>query len=161
RAAPRTGAGRSSSRSSTRAPVSRPSSGTASSNPSSRPGEDATGRGSGSPWRGGSSRNIRDGSTWLPGTARARCSPSRFPPERERTMAGEHILLAEDDRDLRLFLGEVLDGAGYRVRAVASGAEALHALRDREIDLVVTDLIMPGASGSDVLQVARELRPDV
>ncbi len=76
-------------------------------------------------------------------------------------MAGERILLAEDDRDLRLLLAEVLDGAGYRVRAVASGAEALHELRDPELDLVVTDLIMPGASGKDVLQVARELRTDL
>jgi len=76
-------------------------------------------------------------------------------------MASERILLAEDDRDLRLFLTEVLDAEGYDVRPVPSGAEALRAISEADIGLVITDLVMPGASGKDVLQAVRETRRDL
>jgi DNA-binding NtrC family response regulator len=73
-------------------------------------------------------------------------------------MPGERILVAEDDKALRLFLSEVLDAEGYDVRAVRNGTEALRAIETGDADLVVTDLMMPGATGKDVLQVTRETR---
>ncbi|HSM60521.1 MAG TPA: sigma-54 dependent transcriptional regulator [Longimicrobiales bacterium] len=76
-------------------------------------------------------------------------------------MAGEMILLAEDDRDLRLLLEEILVAEGYAVRAVASGREALRSLDDPGLDLVVSDMVMPGAGGRDVLQGVRERRRDL
>jgi hypothetical protein len=69
----------------------------------------------------------------------------------------ETVLLAEDDEALRKFAREVLERAGYLVLQAADGDEALR-LSDSltgPIDLLVTDLTMPGTGG---LEVARRLR---
>jgi CheY-like chemotaxis protein len=52
---------------------------------------------------------------------------------------------------------------GYSVIQAGSGVEALAVLRQREadIDLLVTDYLMPGMSGADVAQEARKLRPEL
>lgn len=70
----------------------------------------------------------------------------------------ETVLLVEDDEALRAFMREVLEGAGYRVLQGANGIEALTLARSSTgpIDLLVTDLTMPGKGG---LEVARSLRP--
>lgn len=72
------------------------------------------------------------------------------------------ILLAEDDAALRELLVEVLTGAGHRVTAVANGAEALARLNNPgTVDVVLTDVIMPGIGGEAVLAGARERAPGV
>lgn len=76
-------------------------------------------------------------------------------------MTHDRILLVEDDRELRSLLVEVLEDAGYPVDAAASGQEALAALARTEPALVVTDLMMPGPSGKDVMVEARRQYPDV
>ncbi len=76
-------------------------------------------------------------------------------------MANESILLVEDDRELRALLLEVLEVAGYDVRAAASGNEALAALAHAVPDLVITDLMMPGVSGKEVLKETRRAHPGV
>jgi len=63
------------------------------------------------------------------------------------------ILLAEDDDSLRAFLTRALERAGYAVRACADGDEAIEALNDGPYDLLLTDIVMPGADG---IEVARE-----
>ena len=74
----------------------------------------------------------------------------------------EHVILVEDDRDLRDFLVEVLEDAGYVVRAFAHADPALAHLRGSEpASVVVTDLIMPGMRGQDLLREARSLRPEL
>jgi DNA-binding NtrC family response regulator len=74
----------------------------------------------------------------------------------------ERILLAEDDRELREFLSEVLHDAGYDVTAFPSAEGALRSLAsDNPADLVVTDVIMPGKPGHDVLRETRTLRPEL
>jgi len=66
-----------------------------------------------------------------------------------------HVLVVDDDRDLRELLTEYLGKNELRVTAVASGRDML-ALFDREaIDLVVLDLRLPGEDG---MQLARQLR---
>lgn len=76
-------------------------------------------------------------------------------------MAHDRILLVEDDRELRSLLAEVLEDAGYAVDAASSGQEALAFLARREPALVITDLMMPGLTGKDVLVEARRVHPDV
>jgi len=76
-------------------------------------------------------------------------------------MAGERILLAEDDRELRALLTEVLEEAGWAVTAVASGREAILQLDLPDLGLVVTDLMIPGRSGQEVLRTVRRQRPEV
>ena len=63
------------------------------------------------------------------------------------------ILLAEDDDSLRSFLGRALERAGYDVTACADGDEAISALTDGPFDVLLTEIVMPGADG---IEVARE-----
>jgi DNA-binding NtrC family response regulator len=75
-------------------------------------------------------------------------------------MAGHGtILVAEDEAGARQSLVELLREEGYEVRAAPDGAAALGALEEVEVDLVLTDLQMPGADGVEVLRRVREARP--
>jgi DNA-binding NtrC family response regulator len=78
-------------------------------------------------------------------------------------MSGETILLVEDDRELRAFLEEVMTEAGHRVIAVPSADRALGILTGGggEPDLVVSDLMLPGMRGHELLREVRRLRPDL
>jgi DNA-binding NtrC family response regulator len=74
----------------------------------------------------------------------------------------EHIVLAEDDRELRAFLAEALDDAGYDVSDFATADAALDYLtRGGTADAVVTDLIMPGMRGHELLAGIRARRPEI
>jgi DNA-binding NtrC family response regulator len=69
----------------------------------------------------------------------------------------DRILLAEDDRELREFLEEALAEAGYAVDAFASADDAYRFLAAGEpIDVVISDLIMPGMRGHELLQKVHE-----
>lgn len=75
------------------------------------------------------------------------------------------ILVVEDDRDVREVALAVLEGAGYRVLEAASGDEAYHLLQshpDMRIDLLFTDVVMPGClDGIDLANAAHALRPQL
>ena len=75
-------------------------------------------------------------------------------------MAGEHILIVDDEPAIRTALRGVLEDEGYRVTAVASGADALAALADDGHDLVFLDIWMPGMDGLDTLTQIKRLRPE-
>lgn len=63
-----------------------------------------------------------------------------------------HILLAEDDFELRELLRFSLTTAGYRVTCCANGREMLvHLLQPHAFDLILSDLCMPALSGRDAL----------
>jgi two-component system response regulator RegX3 len=65
------------------------------------------------------------------------------------------VLVVEDDRGVAVSLADGLVGAGYDVEHVATGAAALHAEADRDVDVVLLDLGLPDMDGRDV---CRELR---
>jgi len=69
------------------------------------------------------------------------------------------ILLAEDDDSMRGFLARALERAGYEVRACADGDEAIDALPDADWDLLLTDIVMPGADGIEVARQAAARQP--
>jgi len=70
----------------------------------------------------------------------------------------KRILVAEDDPAIRSMEERILVASGYEVLALADGAEALKAARERgPFDLIVLDVMMPGLSGFDV---ARALQKD-
>ena len=73
----------------------------------------------------------------------------------------ETILVVEDDRDLRTYLAEVLRSLGYRVITCpdAHAAKVVLAQTDRTIDLMLTDIVMPGESGKQLAGQALRLRP--
>ncbi len=69
------------------------------------------------------------------------------------------ILVVDDDRAHARTVADGLESEGYRVDVAANGEEAIRLLGERDFDLVVTDLIMKGSSGFDVLRAARERDP--
>ncbi|MCF6186853.1 MAG: response regulator [Desulfobulbaceae bacterium] len=74
---------------------------------------------------------------------------------------GEFILVVDDDQHLRMILSETLSTAGYEVKAVNSGDEALNVLRDETFDLMITDLMMPGIKGIDLIAKSKEQHPQM
>lgn len=74
-----------------------------------------------------------------------------------------HILLAEDQDEVRAIIEKALTKAGHHVTAAASGDEAFKLFKaDPRCDLLLTDIIMPGdLQGPKLSQVLREMRPDL
>ncbi len=79
----------------------------------------------------------------------------------QRTARGETILLVEDDRKVRELVSQLLVGLGYQVLTAGNGEEALGKLRERnaDIDLLLTDVVMPGMSGPELATCTRTLQP--
>jgi DNA-binding NtrC family response regulator len=73
----------------------------------------------------------------------------------------ETILIIDDEKSLLDLLSVVFKKEGYAVRTAQSAAGAYEVLAKDEVDLVVTDIKMPGADGMDVLRYARENLPDL
>jgi DNA-binding response OmpR family regulator len=71
------------------------------------------------------------------------------------TGARARVLLVEDDRALRRFLEVVLQRAGYSVIPAADGLEAMRIALSTEIDIVVTDAMMPNLSGHEFCRFLR------
>ncbi|MDZ7632260.1 MAG: response regulator [Gemmatimonadaceae bacterium] len=85
-------------------------------------------------------------------------------PAPRRAAAGVgRILLAEDDAAVRASTERILAQAGYRVVAAADGPSALHQLRaaSESFDLLLTDVVMPGMSGTELARRVKELQPDI
>lgn len=75
---------------------------------------------------------------------------------------GTHVLLVDDDHALRAITARVLSKAGLTVEAVAGGQAALDLLqRGRRFDVIISDLLMPGMSGTELLPRIRRLDLDV
>ena len=74
---------------------------------------------------------------------------------------GERILVVEDNDGLREIATRILTRAGYEVTAVAARDEALRVSGDKDIrlDLVLTDVIMPGISVGEFIDAVRAARP--
>ncbi|MGE5486966.1 MAG: sigma-54-dependent transcriptional regulator [bacterium] len=76
-------------------------------------------------------------------------------------MIRKRILVVDDDESLRRVMQVQLQQSGYDAAAAASGAEALERLATVPVDLVLTDLKMPGMSGLDLLKRIRAEYPEV
>ncbi len=67
----------------------------------------------------------------------------------------QHILIVDDDREIRTLLRDFLEKNGYRATAVPDGKGMRRALEQSHVDLIVLDLMLPGEDG---LTLCRELR---
>ena len=101
------------------------------------------------------------------GTAAVRNLQRAGAPERDADLTGVGtILLVEDEDAVRLFGSRALRNKGYRVLEAADGERALdvvnQALADGEkIDLILSDVIMPGMDGPTLVQILRQELPGV
>src|SRR5256712_815810 len=71
------------------------------------------------------------------------------------------LLVADDDPGLRESLERTLTREGYRVVLASDGRAALERVQAGGVDLIVTDLKMPGLTGLELLRAAKALMPDV
>ncbi|HEY8356810.1 MAG TPA: response regulator [Ramlibacter sp.] len=72
-----------------------------------------------------------------------------------------HILVVEDDPDVRRVIVECLSLIGYKVTEAANGTEALQSLAQAKPDLLVVDYAMPDMTGAEVISEARKLVGDL
>jgi two-component system, NtrC family, response regulator AtoC len=69
------------------------------------------------------------------------------------------ILVVDDDELMRTFITTVLREDGYLVDMAADGKTGLNKVKNRDFDLVITDLKMPDMNGVDLMQAGREAKP--
>jgi PAS domain S-box-containing protein len=84
----------------------------------------------------------------------------------EPVVEGEHsetILIVEDDSDVRTYLAEMLRNLNYRVITTSNAQSALTILLqdDKRVDLLLTDIVMPGLNGRELGRRAQMLRPNL
>lgn len=74
-----------------------------------------------------------------------------------------HVLLVEDEDAVRMFAARALKDKGYEVIEASNGMEAIeHAKNnDTDIDLIITDVVMPGMEGPQMINEIRQFMPDV
>ena len=70
-----------------------------------------------------------------------------------------NILLIDDDTNVNLALGIILKGAGHQVVSLLDGSKVLSHMQD--IDLVITDVIMPNVDGIEVLNAIKKEHPSI
>ena len=71
------------------------------------------------------------------------------------------VLLVDDERFARTVYSDYLRVGGYEVQVADTADAALEALRQRRFDLLITDIILPGADGLELLSEAKRLDPNI
>ncbi len=71
------------------------------------------------------------------------------------------VLVVDDETNMQRVMGMILEGAGHEVLTAGSGEAALPFLQNPNLDVVLTDLKMPGMGGEELVRRSRRERPDV
>ena len=71
------------------------------------------------------------------------------------------ILVVDDEPEVLLLLTDILESDGYEVIRATNGAEGLKEFQRGDIDLIVTDIIMPDKEGLESIMDYKQLNPDV
>jgi two-component system, cell cycle response regulator CpdR len=71
------------------------------------------------------------------------------------------VLFAEDETSIRDSVAQLLSMNGFRVLKAEDGYEALRLLTQEHVDLLFTDIVMPGLDGIEVARRAKRIRPDL
>jgi len=100
---------------------------------------------------------------YLPRTEVAPGSKPAVSVELPPAAGHETLLLAEDEAGIRAMTRAYLEGLGYRVLEAANGAEAINRAQEYrgQIDLVLTDVLMPGMRGDSLVSEIRKDRPSI
>jgi len=90
----------------------------------------------------------------------ASCDQETDDPALRAEGSGETVLVVEDEETVRVLIVEVLAELGYRVLQAANGEEAIrHVKAAGPIDLLISDVGLPGLNGRQVAEIARAIRP--
>jgi DNA-binding NtrC family response regulator len=76
------------------------------------------------------------------------------------TMGGVNILIVDDDRFIQATASAALEGMGYRLFLADDVQGAVAVLREEPVDVIVTDHVLPGATGLSLLSTMREHLPE-
>lgn len=69
------------------------------------------------------------------------------------------IMVVDDEAQMRKLVRLMLTGNGYAVVEASTGKEALKYLEEGDVDLLITDIVMPDMDGLELIQEAKKLRP--
>ncbi|MBM7867928.1 DNA-binding response OmpR family regulator [Heliobacterium gestii] len=69
------------------------------------------------------------------------------------------ILVIDDDDLMQVLMKKVLEQAGYEVYVAREGDEGLRIINSQEVDLVITDIFMPGKEGLETIMEMRRIAP--
>jgi DNA-binding NtrC family response regulator len=75
-------------------------------------------------------------------------------------LADLRVLIVDDEADIRLGLSILMDTLGIQAQQAADGREALQACSEHAFDLVLTDLMMPGLTGAELLVEIKKIHPE-
>jgi signal transduction histidine kinase len=97
---------------------------------------------------------------YLPATDERAVSETEEAPSKEIHKTGETVLLVEDEDAVRAACRRILERAGFNVLEASNGPQALAELSERPIDLLLTDVVMPGGlSGRELADSLQKNRP--
>jgi CheY-like chemotaxis protein len=98
---------------------------------------------------------------YLPSVEKDEREPERSKPRAGVRGGSETVLLVEDEDTLRRLATRILELGGYEVLAARDGREALRTCEEngRRFDLVVTDVVMPGMGGRELVEELKRTRP--
>jgi CheY-like chemotaxis protein len=85
----------------------------------------------------------------------------RAPSTKQDPGRNETVLVVDDEPDVRAMTSRILRDAGYSVIEAASGRDALDHPQTSDVDVVVTDVLMPGMSGDELARRLRDSRPEL
>ncbi|MFV2114778.1 ATP-binding protein [Micromonospora sp. LOL_025] len=102
---------------------------------------------------------VQEAVGWLADPAQAGASAPAGPPVPAYgdadALRHARILVADDNADMRAYLARLLGEQGWRVETVGDGRQALEAIRREQPDLVLTDVMMPGIDGFELVRRLR------
>jgi two-component system response regulator HydG len=91
-------------------------------------------------------------------------TPRQDPPNESSTRAfaapTQTVLIVDDERSILESLGKIFEREGVHVLSASDGATGLDLLRKHRVGVVLTDLMMPGMTGMDLLKAARTVAPE-
>jgi CheY-like chemotaxis protein len=95
----------------------------------------------------------------LAAVRRALDQPAGHSSQRGISHGPKRILVLDDDGQVNSLVREILRSERYEVLTAISGVEGLELLRQQSIDLLITDILLPGMDGIEVIQEVRRLQP--
>jgi CheY-like chemotaxis protein len=98
---------------------------------------------------------------YLPHSTKAVLLPGEIQKEKPLAGRNETILVVEDESGVLKLASEFLKVGGYNILEASEGAEALRIVNSHSgtIDIVLTDMVMPGMSGSELAETPKKIRP--